>query len=90
MKTDVPCFRDPMPVKRYRRSGRSAMALRYAILIAAGGVVSGCAHDAVLGDPRTGATVTCRQNLGGLDPWSQAEGCAADHVAQGWTTSGSE
>jgi hypothetical protein len=59
--------------------------LRYLALILATALLAGCANDIVLKDPRSGASVTCPQSVGGLDPWSQTYACAAGHAAQGWT-----
>ncbi len=54
-------------------------------LVAAACVVSGCAADVVMVDPRTGATAVCPASLRGLDPWSQQETCIGHHIAGGWT-----
>jgi hypothetical protein len=61
--------------------------MRFASLIVVTGLVAGCANDVVVKNPQTGASEVCRQSLRGLDPWSQATACVADHVAQGWTVS---
>lgn len=64
--------------------------VRYAVLVAVGCLATGCAQDVMVLNPRTGTTEVCRQSLAGLDPWSQTEGCVADHIAQGWTRSDQE
>jgi hypothetical protein len=56
-----------------------------ALLVVVCGMTTGCAHDVVVQNPHTGATETCRESLGGFDPWSQTSACVADHLAQGWT-----
>jgi hypothetical protein len=58
--------------------------LRYLSLIIAACLLTGCASDVVMLNPRTGETVTCRQSLRGLNPWSQQEACIGDLIAQGW------
>jgi hypothetical protein len=63
---------------------RREFSVRYIALILAGAMVAGCANDIVLKDPRSDASVTCPQSLGGLDPWSQTYACVARHAAQGW------
>jgi hypothetical protein len=56
-----------------------------ALLVVVCCMATGCAHDAVVQNPHTGATEICRESLGGLNPWSQTSACVADHIAQGWT-----
>jgi hypothetical protein len=58
--------------------------LRYLTLIIAAGVLTGCATDVAMQNPRTGDTAMCRASLRGLNPWSQQDACIADHIAQGW------
>ncbi len=58
--------------------------MRYLTLIVAACVLTGCATDVAMQNPRTGDTATCRASLWGLNPWSQQEACIADHIAQGW------
>ena len=53
-------------------------------LIAAAALLTGCAADVVMVNPRTGETVICRESLGGLDPWSQKEACIGHNIAGGW------
>ena len=54
--------------------------MQYLMLIIAACLLSSCAR--VMMNPRTGETVTCRENL--LNPWSQGEACVGNHIAQGW------
>jgi hypothetical protein len=56
----------------------------YVALIAAAGLLSGCAADVVMENPRTGDTVTCQESVNGLNPWSQKEACVGAYTAQGW------
>jgi hypothetical protein len=56
--------------------------VRYAALIIAAGLLTGCASDVVMLNPRTGESITCP--AGPLNPWSQQQACIGDHVAQGW------
>jgi hypothetical protein len=46
------------------------------------GVVTGCARDVVMLNPRTGETTTCRASP--LNPWSQQDACVGDYIAHGW------
>jgi hypothetical protein len=62
----------------------------YGVLIAATGLLVGCAGDVAMQNPRTGATVTCPGNHRELDPWSQTMACVANYEAQGWTRAGPE
>jgi hypothetical protein len=66
---------------------RRAAMVRCTVLIVACGMAAGCTHDVVVQNPQTGVSETCRESLGGFNPYSQTMGCVADHVAQGWTTS---
>jgi hypothetical protein len=63
---------------------REEVALRYLTLVAVACVLTGCARDVVMLNPRTGDTITCHASS--LNPWSQQEACVGDHVAQGWKT----
>jgi hypothetical protein len=54
------------------------------MLIIAACLLTGCATDVAVQNPRTGDTVTCRASLRGLNPWSQQDACIADHITQGW------
>ncbi len=54
------------------------------ILIGVACLLSGCAADVVMVNPRTGETAICRESLRGLNAWSQKEACVGDHVARGW------
>ncbi len=56
--------------------------MRYLTLIIAACLLTGCAGDVVMLNPRTGETVTCPESP--LNPWSQQEACVAEHIAQGW------
>jgi len=58
--------------------------VRYLALIVAACVLTGCAGDVVMVNPRTGETATCRESMKGLNPWSQKEACVGDYIAQGW------
>ena len=51
-------------------------------LLVAIGLVTGCAPDVVMLNPRTGETMTCRASAG--NPWSQQEACVGDGIAHGW------
>jgi hypothetical protein len=51
-------------------------------------VLSGCAADVVMLNPRTGETATCRESLEGLNPWSQTEACVGHYLAAGWIRAG--
>jgi hypothetical protein len=58
--------------------------VQYLTLIIAACLLTGCASDVVMQNPRTGETAPCRASLMGLNPWSQQDACIADHIAQGW------
>jgi uncharacterized protein YceK len=58
--------------------------LALVLVIVVASVVSGCATDVVMRNPRTGETATCRASLAGFNPWSQQEACIGDHIAGGW------
>jgi len=64
--------------------------VRYLALIAAVCLLSGCAADVVMMNPRTGEAASCRASLRGLNPWSQQEACIGDHIAGGWIRAGSD
>jgi len=64
--------------------------VRYLALIAAACLLSGCAADVVLVNPRTGQTARCTASLRGLNPWSQQEACIGDYIAGGWIRPGQE
>ena len=64
--------------------------MRYLPLIVAACVLTGCATDVAMQNPRTGDTATCRASLWGLNPWSQQDACIADHIAQGWRRTSTE
>ena len=58
--------------------------IRYLLLVVAAALVSGCAADVVLRNPRTGETTTCKASLAGFNPWSQQDACIGEHIAGGW------
>jgi uncharacterized protein YceK len=58
--------------------------LALVLVIVVASVVSGCATDVVMRNPRTGETATCRASLAGFNPWSQQEACIGDHITGGW------
>ena len=58
--------------------------LALVLVIVMASVVSGCATDVVMRNPRTGETATCRASLAGFNPWSQQEACIGDHITGGW------
>ena len=64
--------------------------MRYATLIVAACLLTGCAADIVMVNPRTGEAAICRESLRGLNPWSQQDACIADHIAQGWSRASTE
>lgn len=59
-------------------------ALRYLLMIVMACVMTGCAADVVMRNPRTDETVTCEASLKGLNPWSQQDTCIADCIERGW------
>jgi hypothetical protein len=62
--------------------------LRYLALIVATYMLTGCAAEVVMVNPRTNETAICRESLRGLNPWSQKEACIGEYVAGGWIRSG--
>ena len=54
-------------------------------LVAAVFLLAGCAAPVTVQNPRTGETLLCKTATAEWNPWSQAEACVADHLAQGWT-----
>jgi len=58
--------------------------IRYFMLVVVAALVSGCAADVVLRNPRTGETATCKASLAGFNPWSQQDACIGEHIAGGW------
>jgi uncharacterized protein YceK len=58
--------------------------MRHLMLVIAVGVMTGCAADVMMVNPRTGETAVCRESLQGLNPWSQKEACVGDYITQGW------
>ena len=59
--------------------------MRYLTLIIAVALLSGCAADVMMVNPRSGETAICRESLRGLNPWSQQEACVGNYIARGWT-----
>lgn len=59
-------------------------------LIVAACLLTGCATDVGMRNPRTGDTAICRASLWGLNPWSQQDACIADYIAQGWRRTDAE
>jgi hypothetical protein len=58
--------------------------VRYLGLIAAACLLTGCAADVVMLNPRTGDTAVCRESFRGLNPWSRKEACVGHYIASGW------
>lgn len=83
-------YSDNGGARRHRQLVWRAPIVRYAVLVVAGCLATGCAHDVTVQNPRTGTTEVCRESMGGLNPWSQTTGCVADHIAQGWTRADQE
>jgi hypothetical protein len=54
-------------------------------LAAAVFLLAGCAEPVMVQNPRTGEMLTCKTPGSEWNPWSQADACVADHLAQGWT-----
>lgn len=70
----------------HRRFAKWRLVPRYAALLAATCVSTGCEHDVALQNRGAGATAVCRESLSGFDPWSQKMACVSEH----WTRSGQE
>jgi len=68
-----------------RRSLVRSLAL---IIVAC--VLTGCAADVVMVNPRTGEAAICTESLQGLNPWSQKEACVGDYTARGWRRASQE
>jgi hypothetical protein len=64
--------------------------LRCLALIAAACLLTGCAADVAMVNPRTGEKATCRESLWGLNPWSQKEACIGQYIAEGWIRDGGD
>jgi len=64
--------------------------VRSLTLVAAACLVTGCAADVAMINPRTGEQATCRESLGGLNPWSQKEACIGHYIAEGWIRAGGD
>jgi hypothetical protein len=56
----------------------------YLTLLTTACLLSGCAADVAMINPRTGEKATCRESLKGLNPWSQKEACVGKYIAEGW------
>jgi hypothetical protein len=54
------------------------------LLVMVAWMLSGCAADVLMVNPRTGETDTCKASLAGLNPWSQQDACIGEHIAGGW------
>jgi len=59
-------------------------------LLAAAGLLTGCAADVVMVNARTGETAICRESLRGINPWSQKEACIGHNIAAGWVRTGGD
>jgi hypothetical protein len=59
-------------------------------LILAACLLTSCATDVVMVNPRTGEVATCRESLRRLNPWSQKAACVGDYIARGWTRASHE
>jgi hypothetical protein len=46
-------------------------------------LLGGCAA-ATVENPQTGEKLSCSEGALDISPWSQSEGCVANHIAQGW------
>jgi hypothetical protein len=66
------------------RSSPKEEALQYLLMIVMACLMTGCAADVVMRNPKTDEAATCRASLKGLNPWSQQETCIADYIEQGW------
>jgi len=64
------------------------LRVRYLTLIVAASLLTGCATDVVMVNPRTGEASICRESLRGLNPWSQQEACIGGYIAGGWVRAG--
>jgi len=60
------------------------LPVRYLMLVTAACLLTGCAADVAMINPRTGEKATCRESLKGLNPWSQKEACVGKYIAEGW------
>ena len=66
------------------------LPVRYLALVTAACLLTGCAADVVMVNPRTGEKAICKESVGGLNPWSQKEACIGQHIAEGWTRDGDD
>jgi hypothetical protein len=58
--------------------------LPYARLILVAALLTGCAENVTMWNPRTNQTRVCPGSAGAVDPYSQNYACAAGLAAQGW------
>ena len=47
-------------------------------------LLAGCAAPVTVQNPKTGEMLPCKTAAAEWNPWSQADACVADHLAQGW------
>jgi hypothetical protein len=66
------------------------LRMRYLTVIAVASLLTGCAADVVMLNPRTGEKAICKESLQGFNPWSQKEGCVGRHIAEGWIRDGGD
>ena len=64
--------------------------VRSLTLVTAACLLTGCAADVVMLNPRTNEKATCRESLRGLNPWSQKEACIGHYIAEGWIRAGGD
>lgn len=67
---------------------RTTVASRCLLLSITALILAACVSDVALQNPRTGETVTCREDLKGFNPWSQTDACVSGYLTQGWVTTG--
>jgi hypothetical protein len=66
------------------------LRVRYLTLITTACLLTGCAADVAMINPRTGEKAICKESVGGLNPWSQKEACVGKHIAEGWVRDGGD
>ncbi len=66
------------------RSSLKEDTLRYVLMFVLSCLMTGCATDVVMRNPRTDETMTCKASWKGLNPWSQQEACIAKYIQRGW------
>jgi len=64
------------------------LRVRDLTVIAAACLLTGCAADVLMVNPRTGEKAICKESVGGLNPWSQKEACIGQYIAEGWIKGG--